>query len=296
MLDNIFCSQDDNEWVISYVTGWQGVAKIFLTRSVFFALPSFVLSSHTSRFCSLTFPPCLTISLSIYDTPHVLWFIGLVFLFHQYGSTDIHNTTVKKWNWNRSIRAWGWQLKRVGLCISTSAISRICKYENTTRFINGPKCTVTCTAIVCRILQSQDFPGDDTTRSPQKKWSRCSVLGPRRQFTLCLPSFPLFLFYETTTDWQNKMQTVSLNCGWIMWTHRRRTNNLTLQKHAQLLEVLEMPQLMDTCVRNGYYDEALELATHVKRLEKKHAANIPVIAVSCRRVCTPVLFSVGNHC
>ncbi|KAK7919211.1 hypothetical protein WMY93_010495 [Mugilogobius chulae] len=63
----------------------------------------------------------------------------------------------------------------------------------------------------------------------------------------------------------------------------RRMNSLTLNRHTEILEVLEIPQLMDTCVRNNYYEEALELAAYVKRLDKKHSS-LPVIQGIVREV------------
>jgi hypothetical protein len=45
-----------------------------------------------------------------------------------------------------------------------------------------------------------------------------------------------------------------------------------------LLEILEIPQVMETCVRNGYYEEALDLNTHVRRMDKKHG-EVPIIKV-----------------
>eukprot|EP00038_Savillea_parva_P015134 m.13208 g.13208 ORF g.13208 m.13208 type:complete len:614 (-) comp3018_c0_seq1:27-1868(-) len=58
----------------------------------------------------------------------------------------------------------------------------------------------------------------------------------------------------------------------------RKQSAKTLQHHAQVLEILEIPQLMDTCVRNAYYEEALQLQAHVNQMRKRHP-NIDIISV-----------------
>ncbi|KAK8568599.1 hypothetical protein V6N13_106503 [Hibiscus sabdariffa] len=57
---------------------------------------------------------------------------------------------------------------------------------------------------------------------------------------------------------------------------KRKMNQTLLANHSTLLELLEIPQLMDTCVRNGNYDEALDLEAFVCKLSTMHP-NIPVI-------------------
>ncbi|WOK91333.1 hypothetical protein Cni_G00024 [Canna indica] len=56
----------------------------------------------------------------------------------------------------------------------------------------------------------------------------------------------------------------------------RKLNQTLLANHSTLLDLLEIPQLMDTCIRNGNYDEALDLEAFVNKLSKMHA-ELPVI-------------------
>ena len=45
----------------------------------------------------------------------------------------------------------------------------------------------------------------------------------------------------------------------------RALNRRTLAAQGTLLELLETPQLQETCLRHGNYDEALDLEAHVEK-------------------------------
>ena len=49
-----------------------------------------------------------------------------------------------------------------------------------------------------------------------------------------------------------------------------KRNRQTLQHHLQLVELLEVPQLMDACLRNGLFEEAVEIVAFANTLERRH--------------------------
>lgn len=57
---------------------------------------------------------------------------------------------------------------------------------------------------------------------------------------------------------------------------QRRKAALVLEQHDKLLDILQMPQLIDTCVRNGYYSEAMDLSAHTSALLARFPT-VPVI-------------------
>ena len=51
---------------------------------------------------------------------------------------------------------------------------------------------------------------------------------------------------------------------------RHRLRRRTLLQHSSLLELLELPSLMDACVRSNLFDEALSVAGFANTLERRH--------------------------
>jgi hypothetical protein len=60
-------------------------------------------------------------------------------------------------------------------------------------------------------------------------------------------------------------------------SERHRVRRRTLLQHSSLLELLELPSLMDACVRSNLYEEALSIATFSNTLERRHQDNNQVV-------------------
>lgn len=56
----------------------------------------------------------------------------------------------------------------------------------------------------------------------------------------------------------------------IALADKHKLRRRTLLHHSSLLELLELPNLMDACVRGHLYEEALSIAGHANTLERRH--------------------------
>lgn len=65
--------------------------------------------------------------------------------------------------------------------------------------------------------------------------------------------------------------------GQLSENHRLRRR--TLLQHSSLLELLELPSLMDACVRSNLYQEALSIASFANALERRQGNNNVVAKV-----------------
>ncbi|EDQ92578.1 uncharacterized protein MONBRDRAFT_22366 [Monosiga brevicollis MX1] len=57
---------------------------------------------------------------------------------------------------------------------------------------------------------------------------------------------------------------------------QRHEAALMLRYHSQIMEVLELPHLLDACIKSSRYEKALELRAHIQRLARK-LSNVSVI-------------------
>ncbi|KAJ7754961.1 Dor1-like family-domain-containing protein [Mycena maculata] len=62
---------------------------------------------------------------------------------------------------------------------------------------------------------------------------------------------------ESAAGWRDRTEKVLLD---------RRKARVVLEQHDKIRDLLEIPMLIDTCVRNGYFAEALSLAAHARSL------------------------------
>lgn len=55
-------------------------------------------------------------------------------------------------------------------------------------------------------------------------------------------------------------------------SERHRVRRRTLLQHSSLIELLELPSLMDACIRSHLYEESLQIAAFSNTLERRHGS------------------------
>ncbi|MEW5304072.1 MAG: hypothetical protein WDW36_006706 [Sanguina aurantia] len=86
---------------------------------------------------------------------------------------------------------------------------------------------------------------------------------------------------QTTPALASACENFSEDAATVLTLHNHNKQLGTTQ--SVLLELLEVPQLMDMCVRNAVYDEALDLQSFVTRLGLLHP-NVPVVRALLQQV------------
>jgi len=93
----------------------------------------------------------------------------------------------------------------------------------------------------------------------------------------CFPSVEegeraLLLTPEEKDD-GNGQDVVSYAASMERLSSQHRLRRRTLLQHSSLLELLELPQLMDACVRSNLYDDALAISSLANSLERRHVTS-----------------------
>ncbi|KAF5312360.1 hypothetical protein D9619_002679 [Psilocybe cf. subviscida] len=86
---------------------------------------------------------------------------------------------------------------------------------------------------------------------------------------------------ECAAGWKDRTETV---------LKERSKARVVLEQHEKIRDLLDIPLLIDTCVRNGYFAEALSLVSHAKSL----AANASTTDSSPPLILTSVLSEVHH--
>lgn len=79
---------------------------------------------------------------------------------------------------------------------------------------------------------------------------------------------------QSVPELAGAFEAFSKDAATVMAQHN--ANKQLLAQQATLLELLDAPQLMDTCVRNGIYDEALDLHAFIMRVALLHP-DLPIV-------------------